>query len=113
MVTGSISAKKHVSSHNIGSCCYYSNIWEQVCISPECSLVLFCYTSPASILKCLSVGVSTCPQLYLDNRLIDLIENVHSDSVYMPADAHLIKCLTRSDIPDLQTFNRPNFIHIL
>ena len=60
-----------------------------------------------------SVRPSRCLQLYLDNRLIDLIENLHSDSVYMLTDTGLIKCLTRSDMPDLQTFNRPHFIHIL
>ena len=60
-----------------------------------------------------SVCPSACPQLYLDNRLIDLIEYFHSDSVYMGDDARLITFLTRSDIPDLQTFNRPNFVHIL
>ena len=60
------------------------------------------------------VQPSTCPQLYLDNRLIDLIDILHSDSVYnMWADAWVIQFLTRSDVPDLQTFNRPNFIHIL
>ena len=60
-----------------------------------------------------SVCQSVCPQLYLNNRLIDLIENVHSDDVYMEADARLIKCLARSDITDVHTFSIPNFIHIL
>ena len=32
-----------------------------------------------------SFRLSACPQLYLANRLIDLIENLHGDSVYMPA----------------------------
>ena len=48
---------------------------------------------------CLSVHLSA--QLYLDNCLIDLIEHLHSNSVYIPGDARLIKCLTKSDIPDL------------
>ena len=39
----------------------------------------------AAVREC--VHPSTCPQLYLDNRLIDLTENLHSDSLYMGADA--------------------------
>ena len=70
-----------------------------------------CYSLFPGLHRRPCVCPSTYPQLYLDNHVIDLIENLHS--VYMPADACLIKCLTRSDIPDLQTFNRPNFIHIL
>ena len=30
-----------------------------------------------------SVSASVCPQLYPDNRWIDLLENLHSDSVYI------------------------------
>ena len=50
-VTRSISAKNHVSGHNVSSCCYQSNIWVQVCISPECSLVIDCLHDSTYVYK--------------------------------------------------------------
>ena len=57
------------------------------------------YSPPASVgnlemaavreCVCQSIRPSACPQPYLDNRLIDLIENLHSDSVYIWGLTHV------------------------